>query len=227
MLTRHKDDLDGLFEDVFLHGYPNPDRVGCPGNEVLRSLAAHELPIDHPACAHVAHCSPCFKEFRTFERQAAAVRRRRLIVATAVAACLIIFATVAIRVLIQPKTGSEIASVALLRRTADLFEQPDAFRGEQTSHAKPVYLPPAPLELKVILPRFSRPGTYQIALCSDRHAASTLVKAVARAVADGPREVVTVMLDLRGIKPGSYWLSTRNADNDASDYFPAKVAPGA
>jgi hypothetical protein len=56
------------FEEAFLHGYPNPDRIGCPGSDVLRALARRELPIDHPARLHLGECSPCFREFKQFQR---------------------------------------------------------------------------------------------------------------------------------------------------------------
>jgi hypothetical protein len=57
------------FEQAFLHGYPNPDRIGCPGNEVLRALARKESAINHPARLHLGACSPCFREFKEFQLQ--------------------------------------------------------------------------------------------------------------------------------------------------------------
>jgi hypothetical protein len=120
--------------------------------------------------------------------------------------------------------STNITSIVHQRRIADLFDEPDALRSaEPQKPLKTINLPPSPLELKVILPRFSRPGVYQIAICRDRSETSTLVKAVGRAVADGPRQIVTVMLDLSGVSKGSYWLSTRSDDERASYYFPLHI----
>jgi hypothetical protein len=68
-MRRRPNEFDGLFEDVYLNAYPNPDRVGCPGLDILRGLASKGLPISHPAREHIARCSPCFQEFRALQRQ--------------------------------------------------------------------------------------------------------------------------------------------------------------
>jgi hypothetical protein len=219
-MRRPKPTFDPI-EEAYLHGHPNPERHECPGLEALRQLAANELPVSHPARLHIANCSPCFQEFRTFQRQMANERRRQRLLASAVAACLIVVATLTVKTLIFRRVPTEVAFTAHLKRTADLFDEPDALRGaEPQKPLKTIYLPPAPLQLAVILPRFSRPGVYQIAICRDRSENSTLVKAVGRAVADGPRQIVTVMLDLSGLSKGSYWLSTRSEDAGGSYYFP-------
>jgi hypothetical protein len=52
-----------LIRHFFLEAFPNPQRIDCPGEEVIMALAAERLPPDHPACLHVASCSECFAEF--------------------------------------------------------------------------------------------------------------------------------------------------------------------
>jgi hypothetical protein len=51
-MPRRPDEFDRPFEDVYLNAYPNPERLGCPGRDVLRRLAIKELPISHPAREH-------------------------------------------------------------------------------------------------------------------------------------------------------------------------------
>jgi hypothetical protein len=221
-MRRPKRVLDPI-EEAYLHAFPNPERLGCPGPEVLRGLATKELPISHPARVHIARCSPCFQEFRSFQREAAV--RHRFLLSAGLAACLIIVLTFLARSgIYYRKTPVPIASVTLQKGTADLFEK-DVLRGagEANQPTSPVNLPAAPLELRVILPRFSRPGTYQIAVCHDRNAESAVVKAVGPTITEGPRQIVTVILDLSRLPKGSYWLSTRYDDNDASDYFAMKL----
>ena len=52
-----------LIREFFLEAFPNPNREGCPDEDTLMALAAGRLPIDNPACLHVASCSECFAEF--------------------------------------------------------------------------------------------------------------------------------------------------------------------
>jgi hypothetical protein len=52
-----------LIRQFFLEAFPNPQRVDCPGEEVIMGLAEERLPPEHPACLHVASCSECFAEF--------------------------------------------------------------------------------------------------------------------------------------------------------------------
>lgn len=238
----HNAEVDGapLSEDEFkrihetlqelaLAAYPNPERKGCPGKEVLRDIANTSWPADHPGYDHVKHCSPCLREMLDFQEEifVANTRRRYRMYRIAIAAMLVVAAGIGFAAwrLARHSTPSgastNIASIVHQRRIADLFNEPDALRSaEPQKPLKTIYLPAAPLELKVILPRFSRPGVYQIAICRDRNENSTLVKAVGRTVADGPRQIVTVMLDLSGLSKGPYWLSTRSEDESGSYYFP-------
>jgi hypothetical protein len=47
--------------------YPNPERHGCPGSEVLGDLAArsgrHEEIEGDERWEHVTHCAPCYQEY--------------------------------------------------------------------------------------------------------------------------------------------------------------------
>jgi hypothetical protein len=61
-------------EDVLRSDFPNPKRLGCPGTEILSTLASRSQSLtltdrnrylDHMTC-----CSPCFSEFSTFVDQA-------------------------------------------------------------------------------------------------------------------------------------------------------------
>jgi hypothetical protein len=61
------------FDELFAHGNPNPDRIGCPTRDVLEALSKRERPIEDPAYQHVANCSPCYCEFRALQ-QARATR---------------------------------------------------------------------------------------------------------------------------------------------------------
>jgi hypothetical protein len=170
-------------------------------------------------------CSPCFREFRQFEREIKRERRRRLVWLTGLAAACLLVAVLVFKGWVQRVPEQSVAT-APVNRTIDLSDI-DAGRdaGESASHIQVGDLPPTFVQLKVILPRFSRPGTYRIAICRDRSADSAVADSKAPAVADGFREFVTVVLDLTKVRKGQlYWLSTTHEQDDASYYFPIRIS---
>src|SRR5262245_8684370 len=52
-----------VFRESFGYDFPNPQRIGCPGGEVLKALAWRRK-LDNPEAVvtHVGKCSPCFQE---------------------------------------------------------------------------------------------------------------------------------------------------------------------
>src|SRR5437588_7708386 len=96
-------------EQLLRYANPNPERIGCPGKDVLRALARKELPADHPAGNHLGQCSPCFREFRDIQREG--VVRHRLILSTGLAACLlVVLAFLAKSSLFHRETPTSVAS---------------------------------------------------------------------------------------------------------------------
>ena len=63
-------DLDPLRKAI-LQAYPNPERKGCPGPEVIERLARETAvevvdpaDIDPENTEHILHCSPCYAELQ-------------------------------------------------------------------------------------------------------------------------------------------------------------------
>lgn len=81
-----RDEIDA----VFGYGHPNPERVGCPPQEVLARLARRTLPIDHPGYGHVAECSPCYRWVRLLRKH----RRQRIRRLRVGAVCLLLIGLV-------------------------------------------------------------------------------------------------------------------------------------
>jgi hypothetical protein len=52
-----------------LNDYPNPSRAGCPPAEVLKRIAAHEMPLSEAEkwLDHLGSCSPCYRDLRQFQ----------------------------------------------------------------------------------------------------------------------------------------------------------------
>ncbi len=89
-------------EQLLLTAYPNPERKGCPGRDVLTNLAGKERDADDPNWYHVWHCSPCYAEFKQlrdarWEREKVREQRRsRATWVTVVAAALVVIVSGAV-----------------------------------------------------------------------------------------------------------------------------------
>src|SRR5580765_2192286 len=72
--------------DYVRSGFPNPERLGCPGSEALKSIAGRHLnfPEAEDIVDHIATCSPCFLEYNAMRRRS----RRHLVGGTALC-CLV------------------------------------------------------------------------------------------------------------------------------------------
>src|SRR6185437_8516397 len=81
-----------LLAESALNDYPNPERIGCPGQDFLRTLAYRRklIPVSDPRLDHVVRCSPCFREFTNFQAAAKRRRNRRWTAITMVAAVIVI-----------------------------------------------------------------------------------------------------------------------------------------
>jgi len=59
--------LQREYQKAVQTSYPNPERHGCPGTEVLQDLAArsarHEEIDSDQDWKHVIHCAPCYREY--------------------------------------------------------------------------------------------------------------------------------------------------------------------
>jgi hypothetical protein len=152
--------LDTLGRDL-LKEFPNPDRAGCPGSEVLKRIAFHEMPLAEAGkwLDHLTSCSPCYSDFSQF-RSAYQKRRNRTLFA--IAANILIVAGVASWVLFLRQTQPVATEAAVL----DLRNR-SVPRGTESNPAEP------PLEIvrsvsrmEVYLPLGSADGVYELRISS-------------------------------------------------------------
>jgi hypothetical protein len=217
----------------FLEANPNPERQGCPDEKTLRDIAENRLPADHPARLHLASCSPCFVEFRSFKVQfenARSSRRRNLVWAIA-ASLLLAIGIYGSSLLfkksepnavkgVTPKPAGELAAVD---RTIDLFNHGTLRGGSEPNPLDAVSLPSTLVHLRLILPRFSDPGSYVVAVSKDRAGTAIVARGSGMTVADGARLFLDVPLDLRGASVGSYFLATVRESDNGTYYYPLNV----
>src|SRR5258707_2215681 len=76
--------LDALGRGL-LKEFPNPNRTGCPGPDVLKRIASHEMPLSEAEkwLDPLGACSPCYSAVSRFQ---AASRNRRTRTSRSVAA---------------------------------------------------------------------------------------------------------------------------------------------
>jgi hypothetical protein len=70
--------LDALGRGL-LKEFPNPERSGCPGSDVLKRIASKTMPLAEVErwLDHLGSCSPCYRDFSEL-RKAAKFNESRL-----------------------------------------------------------------------------------------------------------------------------------------------------
>jgi hypothetical protein len=242
-----------LMKDFLRETFPNPERKGCPDDKTLEALAEDRLPAEHPARLHVGSCSECYAEYRHYrldweESQAAASSRspgrgevalhnsarvrkswRLRAVPLALAASLIVMCSggyVAFRHYHAMDARSiQVASAQPVSSTVDLFNS-GTLRGadDDTTPLQEVSLPAAIVHLSVVLPRFSEAGSYKVNVSTDKIGSQIVASGTGNAVeGDGDKVSLNVTLDLRGARPGAYFLATVRGTDNGTYYYPLKI----
>jgi hypothetical protein len=224
MLSKHEEDrLIKAGQRVLLEGgYPNPDRVGCPGSEVLKSLAERKMDL-HDAeqwLLHLGSCSPCFIEYTAFQKQPARRKTLELVLASA---ALLILAGVAgwlwkghwFR-----GTGGKrsVARVMPYQKVTVDLRNRIVFRGEQlpSANSGPIQLPRGRLDLTMLLPTGSGPGNYEVQVYTALE--KPLVATTGMTVNQNGITVLKVKLDVLNLSPGDYLLAIGGAGAERREY---------
>jgi hypothetical protein len=200
----------------------------CPGEAFLEGVArqSKQIALSDPRVDHAANCPVCMSrllELRSHHQS----RRRRLVFTAAVSCCLLIVAAFAVMSWRGANTPHPADNMAAIPETIDLSNA-GTLRGLPSNSAEPsplqsVSLPAALVKVTIILPRYSRPGQYMVAVTRDQSVNAPLAHSSAAATGNGQREEVSVDLDLRNSKPGAYFLSTTHEQDQASYYYPLQI----
>lgn len=210
------DELEKSIRDQF----PNPQRQGCPGREVLESIAERRLPLAKAGkwLDHLGRCSPCLRDFEAIRAQRA--RSRRMAWASAVAACFVLLAALVFKVSYDsrashrahlPQPVSPVTPPIGQPQVATLnFEQLSIPRGVEPS-SSPQHLPRAPMSISIYLPAGSEPGTYDLELLVNPTDRQPLASTQGPAQPVNGVAVLSVKLDLSRFDPGTYVIAFRPA----------------
>jgi hypothetical protein len=216
-----------ILEQSSLHDYPNPDRVGCPETSFLHTLAfdRKSILISDARLDHVAHCSPCFRQFVGFRKQAG--WRKGFHRAIAIAAMVLltlglsIYFAISRDHLLRTRTDlrTDIATNLDLRDVVVTRGVPDP---NAPTSEEPRKLRRGHLAATVTLPPESEPGTYQFEVLGEREKPLAISQGEARI--ENGLTVLIVRLDLSAISPGDYSLGFRRSPQGWA-YCPIRVVP--
>lgn len=183
--------------------FPNPERIGCPGNALLKGIAQGKVSLTEaePWLDHLGSCSPCFQEFKEFRRQSAIQRRRALIL---VATAAVLLFAVGGWLWVRARRSVEATDVAVL----DLRERSVA-RGQSQSETDqaPLEISRTTKHLVLDLPIGSREGPYDVALLTNT--GDQLLRATGMAELHEHITVLRVDVAFSSIRPGAYSLGVR------------------
>ena len=121
--------------------------------------------------------------------------------------------------------AAQVASSQPVDAKVDLFNS-GTLRGadDDTTPLQEVSLPAAIVHLSVVLPRFSEAGSYRVNVSTDKTGSQIVASGTGNAVeGDGDKVSLNVTLDLRGAKPGAYFLATVRGTDNGTYYYPLKI----
>jgi hypothetical protein len=194
----------------------------CPDESFLENLArrSRRIAFSDPRVDHAATCPTCMSKLLMLRRKHHS-RRQKLVFATVIAVCVIIAAIVTIT---RDEMGnrSQATNTAAISETVDLWDA-GAFRGQQPGSLQSVTLPAALVRVRIILPRFSSPGRYVVAVTHDASGNGVVAEAAATATSSGTQKALAADLDLRHAKAGRYYLSTTHEQDQAAYYYPLEI----
>ena len=192
--------------------FPNPDRIGCPGNALLKGIAQGKVALTEAELwlDHLGSCSPCFQEFKEFRRQSAIQRRRALMV---VATAAVLLFAVGGWLWMRARRSVETSDVAVL----DLRER-SVVRGQRQSEIgqAPLEISRTTKHLVLDLPIGSKEGPYDVGLLTET--GDQVLRATGIAQLHDHITDLRIDVDISGVQAGAYSLGLRQAGLEWTRY---------
>ena len=191
--------------------FPNPDRAGCPGSDVLSRIASHAMPLAEAEkwLDHLTSCSPCYRDFSELQ---AGYRHRRMQTVLAIAASILIVVGVASWALFFKQKGPSAVQTAVL----DLRNRSVPRGGELNPGEQPLELSRAVKQLNVYLPLGSAEGPYELRIATATGSAIFTTNGVA-SLNDGVTSIEAAV-DLSSARSGRYVLQIRRPNSEWNSY---------
>jgi hypothetical protein len=196
----------GLLKD-----FPNPERIGCPGADVLKKIASHEMPLSEAEnwLDHLGSCSPCYADFKRFQEAVDRQRRQRWL---AIAAGILLAIAVTGWALLHRRNENLLAQTAVL----DLSNL-SAPRGVgRNPNQRPLELSRRVSKLTILLPLGSSEGFYQARIAT-LSGESIVTSSGTAKLKDGATSL-QLSLNLASLPQGKYVLQVRKLESEWESY---------
>jgi hypothetical protein len=202
--------LDALGRGL-LKEFPNPDRAGCPGSDVLMRIASHAMPLAEAEkwLDHLTSCSPCYRDFSELQ---AGYRHRRMQTILAIAASILVVVGVAGWALFFKQKGPPVVQTAVL----DLRNRSVPRGGEANPGEQPLEVSRTVKRLNVYLPLGSAEGPYELRIATTTGSAIFTTNGVA-SLKNGVTSMEAA-LDLSSAPSGQYVLQIRRPNSERNSY---------
>ena len=194
-----------------LKEFPNPERIGCPGSEVLKRIASRTMPLAEAEkwLDHLGSCSPCYSDLSQF-RKVQEIRRQRTLLA--VAASILIVASIAGWALLRRHNEAPDAQVAVL----DLRNRSVARGTEPNPEEPPLDVNRFAKQWNIFLPLGSSEGSYDVRIVAP--SGDSLVATSGTATLADHITSLLVSVSLSSARPEKYLLQIRKAGSDWNSY---------
>jgi len=197
--------LHQTLESVVLTQFPNPERKGCPGTAVLRTIAKKRISMQDPALDHAGRCSPCFAELTEIR---SSIHKQNVFWITGTAAAAVVLLAVLLgyfgfQTAKSPTPEPQRIAVLLDLRNASANR---AIQGPG-SEQPPIEIPRGLLTLTINLPIGSEAGSYEVKI--RRAGQPTSISGSGQAnIKSGITELM-VEIDTSSLPSGPYEISWR------------------
>lgn len=208
---RDRAHLEGEVDWFFENASPNPDRVGCPSGQAISELAHRIRPISDPGYDHLAHCSPCYQQFRRLQGKnptSPTSQASRRILAVAAGIVLIAASVAVVWWFRWSSTGPNQATKVAVLDLRNSF----VTRGTQSDGLTPIRLPRADIRAEILLPVGFEPGHYDLRLANS--ALVTVLSIEADAVLRNQSVTIHTTMKLSDLQAGPYQLALRRLRED-------------
>jgi hypothetical protein len=195
---------------VFSTAFPNPNREGCPPQDLIEALARGKASLaqHRDFILHMSRCSPCYNDFDRFRKVAQREMRIKLLAAAAVIA---IFC-VAAWLLVRARRGAPHEYAAAFDMSTQLMFR--GFGGSRAQSKGPMVLRRGIADLTLYLPPGSRTGPYEVGVLTESE--RVLITVPGSAAVNGTKPALTARLDVSRLSPGHYLLGIRPPGADWS-----------
>ena len=202
--------LDALGRGL-VREFPNPERSGCPGPDVLKRIASRTMPLDQAEkwLDHLTSCSPCYSDFSQFQ---SGYKRQRARTFLAIAASVFIVISIAGWALFFKQKGPPAVQTAVL----DLRNRSIPRGGEPNPGEQPLEVSRRARYLNVYLPLGSAEGPYELRIATTAGGAVFNTRSVA-SLKDGLTSIQAVV-DLSSASPGQYVFQVRRPGSEWNSY---------